>query len=108
MLKPITTTIAAVTVYTDRALIKRQGTLTGEETYLTLANLPTTLDPDSVRVSGRGQTAVQLQGVTIDRQFTTEPNPRIKPLDFADSFYDTDVLSAAGNGAIVSLAHRKN
>jgi uncharacterized protein (TIGR02231 family) len=75
MLKPINTTIAAVTVYTDRALITRQGklTLTGEETYLTIANLPTSLDPESVRVSGRGQMAVQLQGVTIDRQFTTEP-----------------------------------
>jgi uncharacterized protein (TIGR02231 family) len=75
MLQPINTTIAAVTVYTDRALIKRQGTipLTGAETSLTIANLPTSLDPDSVRVSGRGQTAVQLQGVTIDRQFTTEP-----------------------------------
>jgi uncharacterized protein (TIGR02231 family) len=75
MLKPITTTISAVTVYTDRALITRRGnlTLTGEETYLTIANLPTSLDPDSVRVSARGQMAVKLQGVTIDRQFTTEP-----------------------------------
>ncbi len=75
MLKPIEAPIVAVTVYTDRALITRRGTiaLTGDETALTIANLPTTLDPDSVRVSGRGQIPVKLQGVTIDRQFTTEP-----------------------------------
>ncbi len=75
MLKPIETPIVAVTVYTDRALITRRGTiaLTGAETALTIAHLPTTLDPDSVRVSGRGQIPVKLQGVTIDRQFTTEP-----------------------------------
>jgi uncharacterized protein (TIGR02231 family) len=75
MLKPIETTIVAVTVYTDRALITRRGKLplTGAETALTIANLPTTLEPDSVRVSGRGTIPVKLQGVTIDRQFTTEP-----------------------------------
>jgi hypothetical protein len=44
MLKPIETTIVAVTVYTDRALITRRGKLplTGAETALTIANLPTT------------------------------------------------------------------
>jgi uncharacterized protein (TIGR02231 family) len=71
----IETQITAVTVYTDRALVTRQGkiSLTGTERALIVANLPTTLDPASVRVSGKGSVGVKLQGVTIDRQYTTEP-----------------------------------
>jgi uncharacterized protein (TIGR02231 family) len=72
---PISTEITAVTVYTDRALVVRQGTvsLTGTETGLTLVNLPVTLDPESVRVSGKGSVAVKLQGVTVERDYATEP-----------------------------------
>ncbi len=72
---PIETQITAVTVYTDRALVTRQGkiSLTGTEDALIVTNLPTTLDPESVRVSGKGSVSVKLQGVTIDRQYTTEP-----------------------------------
>jgi uncharacterized protein (TIGR02231 family) len=71
----IDTEITAVTVYTDRALVTRQGkiSLTGSERELTVSNLPTTLDPESVRVGGKGQIGVKLQGVTVDRQYTTEP-----------------------------------
>ena len=71
----IETQITAVTVYTDRALVTRQGTieLTGTERELRVSNLPITLDPASVRVSGKGSIAVKLQGVTVDRQYTTEP-----------------------------------
>jgi uncharacterized protein (TIGR02231 family) len=69
------TNITAVTVYTDRALVTRQGTiqLTGTERELIVSNLPTTLDPESIRVSGKGSISVKLQGVTTDRQYTTEP-----------------------------------
>jgi uncharacterized protein (TIGR02231 family) len=75
MLLKIDTEITAVTVYTDRALITRQGkiNLTGTERELTVSNLPTTLDPESVRVGGKGQIGVKLQGVTVDRQYTIEP-----------------------------------
>ncbi|WP_310427720.1 mucoidy inhibitor MuiA family protein [Chamaesiphon sp. VAR_48_metabat_135_sub] len=71
----IDTEIAAVTVYTDRALVTRQGkiSLAGTERELTVSNLPTTLDPESVRVGGKGQIGVKLQAVTVDRQYTTEP-----------------------------------
>jgi uncharacterized protein (TIGR02231 family) len=71
----IETQITAVTVYTDRALVTRQGkiSLTGTERALVVTNLPTTLDPASVRASGKGSVSVKLQGVTIDRQYTTEP-----------------------------------
>ena len=71
----IDTLITAVTVYTDRALVTRQGKiqLAGTERELILTQLPTTLDPASVRVSGRGDVAVKLRGVTTDRQYTIEP-----------------------------------
>jgi uncharacterized protein (TIGR02231 family) len=71
----IATQIAKVTVYTDRALITRQGTihLSGTERQLILHNLPPTLDTESIRVSGKGQIPVKLQGVTTDRQYTIEP-----------------------------------
>jgi uncharacterized protein (TIGR02231 family) len=72
---PIETQIIAVTVYTDRALVTRQGTiqLTGTERELTISNLPTTLDPESVRASGKGNVSVKLLGVSVDRQYTTAP-----------------------------------
>jgi uncharacterized protein (TIGR02231 family) len=75
MSRSIETQITAVTVYTDRALVTRQGMiiLEGTERKLVVSNLPTTLDPESVRVSGKGSVAVKLQGVTVDRQYTTEP-----------------------------------
>lgn len=71
----IDTQITAVTVYTDRALVTRQGTidLIGTERELLLTQLPASLDPASVRVSGKGQVAVKLQAVTTDRQYTIEP-----------------------------------
>ncbi|MCY7334998.1 MAG: DUF4140 domain-containing protein [Chamaesiphon sp.] len=48
--------------YTDRALVTRRGTinLTGTKRELTVSNLPTTLDPESVRVSGKGSVSVEL------------------------------------------------
>ncbi len=71
----INTRISSVTVYADRALVTRRGiiNLTGTETALILTGLPTTLDAESVRASGKGQVAVKLQGVRIDRQYTSEP-----------------------------------
>jgi uncharacterized protein (TIGR02231 family) len=71
---PIDTQITNVTVYTDRALVTRRGTiqLAGTERALILTQLPTTLDPESVRVNGKGKMPVRLLGVTTDRQYTTE------------------------------------
>jgi uncharacterized protein (TIGR02231 family) len=75
MTTTLDTQISAVTVYTDRALVTRQGNirLVGTERELIVTNLPTTLDPESVRVSGRGSIGVKIQGVTTDRQYTIEP-----------------------------------
>lgn len=71
----IETHIAAITVYADRALVTRYGKvqLTGKEQELTLADLPLTLQTDSVRVDGTGKVAVRLLGVRTERIFATEP-----------------------------------
>lgn len=68
-------TITAVTVYTNQAVIKRSVriSLTGSERELVLAHLPLALQPDSVRVSGRGTMAVQLRGVRTERVYAIEP-----------------------------------
>lgn len=66
--------IIAVTVFTDRARVTRRGTAqlqAGEQT-LTIAALPMTLAPDSVRVAGRGP-GMQLLGVDVATDFVTEP-----------------------------------
>ena len=69
------THITAITVYTDQALITRRGkvTLSGHEQALTLAHLPLTLKPESVRAGGTGNVAVRLRDVQVERVFTTEP-----------------------------------
>ncbi len=69
------TSITAVTVYTDQALITRRGqiTLTGEERELTIAALPLSMEPESVRVGGTGTVAVQLGSVRTELVVATEP-----------------------------------
>ena len=74
MKKNIEAAIAAVTVYTDRALVVRKNTilLTGQETEIILPQLPVALLPDSVRVTGKGTSAVSILGVRIKSIFTSE------------------------------------
>jgi len=74
-IKTIDTRICEVTVYTDRALVTRRGTvsLTGNERELAIVSLPTTLDTESVRATGAGTVAVRLLGVRSERVFSSEP-----------------------------------
>ncbi|MDP8934551.1 MAG: mucoidy inhibitor MuiA family protein [Cyanobacteriota bacterium] len=74
-IKTIDTRICEVTVYTDRALVTRRGTvaLTGNERELAIASLPATLDTESVRATGAGTVAVRLLGVRSERVFSREP-----------------------------------
>lgn len=73
--KTVQSQIVAVTVYGDRALVTRRGTvsLTGVERELVINPLPLTLETESVRVSGTGTVGVRLLGVSSDRIYTTEP-----------------------------------
>ncbi|MEG3847017.1 mucoidy inhibitor MuiA family protein [Microcoleus sp. herbarium19] len=74
-IKTLNTRISEVTVYTDRALVTRRGTvaLAGNETELTIASLPVTLETDSVRATGSGTIAVRLLGVRSHTVFSSEP-----------------------------------
>jgi len=74
-IKTLDTRISEVTVYTDRALVTRRGTvaLTGNETELTIASLPATLETDSVRATGSGTIAVRLLGVRTETVYSSEP-----------------------------------
>ncbi|HKP52403.1 MAG TPA: mucoidy inhibitor MuiA family protein [Chloroflexia bacterium] len=65
--------IVEVTVYTDRARITRRGSvhLTQGEHTLTLEGLPTTVQDDSVRASGRGVN-VRILGVDLAREYVTQ------------------------------------
>lgn len=74
-IKTLDTRICEVTVYTDRALVTRRGTvaLTGNERELAIASLPATLDTESVRATGAGTVAVRLLGVRSHTVFSSEP-----------------------------------
>ena len=74
-IKTIDTRICEVTVYTDRALVTRRGTvaLTGNERELAIASIPATLETESVRATGAGTVAVRLLGVRSERVFSSEP-----------------------------------
>ncbi|WP_066376616.1 mucoidy inhibitor MuiA family protein [Anabaena sp. CA = ATCC 33047] len=73
--KTVESQILSVTVYSDKALVTRQGkvSLTGSERSLLISSLPVTLEPESVRVSGKGTVGVRLLAVSCDRIYTTEP-----------------------------------
>ena len=74
MKKNIDAAIAKVTVYTDRALVTRQNiiSLGGDESELILSNLPVTLFEDSIRVTGKGTSKVDILGVKVESVFTPE------------------------------------
>ncbi|MEG3941589.1 mucoidy inhibitor MuiA family protein [Microcoleus sp. S36b_A3] len=74
-IKTLETRICEVTVYTDRALVTRRGTvsLAGNERELAIASVPATLDTESVRATGAGTVAVRLLGVRTETVFSSEP-----------------------------------
>jgi uncharacterized protein (TIGR02231 family) len=71
----IDTKISRVTVYTDRATVTRQGSiiLDGSETQLVIDRLPTNINQDSIRVSGRSDSEVKILSVNTNLQRFTKP-----------------------------------
>jgi uncharacterized protein (TIGR02231 family) len=71
----IGTKISHVTVYTDRATVTRQGSITldGSETQLVIDRLPTNIHQDSIRVSGRSDSEVKILSVNTNLQRFTQP-----------------------------------
>lgn len=81
---PATSTISAVTVYTDRAVVTRTASvdLPAGTTELIFANLPQALDERSLQVSGRGTAQALILDVSAKQTFVDfTPNARVKELE---------------------------
>ena len=81
---PVSSTISAVTVYTDRAVVTRTATveLAGGTTELVFANLPQALNERSLQVSGRGTAQALILDVSAKQTFVDyTPNARVKELE---------------------------
>ncbi len=80
----LNTAITAVIVYPDRARITRRGSLsleTGTHS-IEIAELPLTLNPDSIRISARGTASARLAGVQLDRTFYVDtPSDKVRQLE---------------------------
>jgi uncharacterized protein (TIGR02231 family) len=81
---PVDSTIAAVTVYTDRAVVTRTATVElGTGTVeLVFANLPQLLDERSLQVSGKGTAQALILDVSARQTYVDfTPNARVKELE---------------------------
>jgi len=81
---PVSSTISAVTVYTDRAVVTRTATveLAGGTTELVFANLPEALNERSLQVSGRGTAQALILDVSARQTYVDyTPNARVKELE---------------------------
>ena len=80
----LTTTIAAVTVYPDRARVIRRGALALEAGLhsLEVSELPIQLNPDSLRTSARGTARARLLGAQVQRSYYSEtPAEQVRKLE---------------------------
>ncbi|MDB6095161.1 MAG: hypothetical protein JWM32_2723 [Verrucomicrobia bacterium] len=81
---PVDSTISAVTVYTDRAVVTRSAKidLVGGTTELTFANLPQALDERSLQVSGKGTAQALILDVSARQNYVDfTPNARVKEVE---------------------------
>ncbi|HKB58236.1 MAG TPA: mucoidy inhibitor MuiA family protein [Lacunisphaera sp.] len=81
---PVNSTISAVTVYTDRAVVTRSATveLAGGTTELVFADLPQALNERSLQVSGRGTAQALILDVSAKQTYINfTPNARVKELE---------------------------
>lgn len=82
--RSLNSTISAVTVYTDRAVVTRSATvdLTGGIAELVFPNLPESLSDQSLQVSGKGTAAATILDVSAKRTYVDfTPNARVKELE---------------------------
>lgn len=81
---PTTATPTAVIVYPDRARVQCSGEVDLEagSHRLLLQELPLTLEPDSVRVSGKGTAVLQIVSVDVQKQFFEDaPQQKVRDLE---------------------------
>src|ERR1051326_7577144 len=95
----LTAPIAHVTVFPDRALVQRRGTITLEAgTYpLVIGRLPETLDRDSVRASGSGPQGARIERLDVAPEYhavTPEAEVRALQQEIEDLQYQLRLLEA--------------
>ena len=81
---PVDSTITAVTVYTDRAVVTRTGTveLPDGVSELTFVNLPQALNEHSLQVSGKGTAQALILDVASKQTYVDfTPNARVKEFE---------------------------
>jgi len=81
---PVDSHISAVTVYQDRAVVTRSTSvqLSGGTTELVFANLPQSLNEQSLQVSGKGSAAATILDVSAHQTFVDyTPDARVKELE---------------------------
>ena len=81
---PVPSTISAVTVYLDRAVVTRSGSadLTGGLTELVFEKLPAALNEQSLQVSGKGTAQATILDVRVQQTYVDfTPNTRVKELE---------------------------
>ena len=81
---PVDSAITAVTVYTDRAVVTRTGSieLPGGITELVFANLPEALNEHSLQVTGKGTAQAVILDVASRQTYVDfTPNARVKELE---------------------------
>ena len=84
---PVESTITAVTVYPDRALVTHSGAieLPVGESVVTLSGLPANLWDDSLQVRGSGPTGTTILDVNSRNvHLEAEPSPDIARLEETD------------------------
>lgn len=81
---PVDSRISAVTVYQDRAVVTRLASvdLAGGTTELVFANLPQSLNEQSLQVGGRGTAQATILDVSAKQTYVDfTPNARVKELE---------------------------
>jgi len=81
---PVDSHISAVTVYQDRAVVTRTASvqLSGGTTELVFANLPQSLNEQSLQVRGQGSAAATILDVSAKQTFVDyTPDARVKELE---------------------------
>ena len=81
---PVDSAITAVTVYTDRAVVTRTGTveLPGGVSELEFVNLPQALNEHSLQVSGKGTAQALILDVASKQTYVDfTPNARVKEIE---------------------------
>jgi len=80
----LSTNIMAATVYPDRALVTRRGTLSvvpGKHS-IEVTELPLYLNPDSIRASARGTARARLLGAQVNRTYYVDtPSEQVRQLE---------------------------